>query len=1084
MNISQRIPNLLAGISQQPDNRKRPGQVKDAKNVFPDYALGMLKRPGGQFVSQLIEADAADDNLWFHILRDGNEKYVVQYGDNRFNVWSLIDGQPRAVDMGNNTGVPGTCNVATLTTRSNELREGLIALATETTDLRTVSGDLKETQDGQDATTARHFTITNEFDNGVIDSTVRSGVTLDADGRYTVTKNGTVEQSKVTSITGAFSAGSERTDEYPLIASQGLRLFELHEEVAATHDAADLTAAEDAYEDSGVGALPDYNTAQTNVDTDRDNWETAFDNCAIPDADVPTDHVDITTPGSGFTDGNTPEAAQGGTAPVSGVTGGVFDITVASGEIDAATIVTDPGYHDGDVIQLAGFAGAELTFDRGAYLDGATAADIKTLTLNDTTYILNTAKSVRMTNTRSTSGAPRACGVIKVATFNTKYTVSISQGGTLIATGEADIGSTVTGDELSPLYVAEALRDDFNSNAAANTVNARRSGGVILFENDAGNSSTDPLVITISGGSGASSVFGFSETVASSVDLPESCENNYIVKVVNSSDIDVDDMYVKFETDGAAARGFGVWSECAAPDIEIEFDPLTMPHQLVRNADGSFTYGPVNWDNRLIGDNTTNPIPSFVDAKITGIVFHRNRLGFLSNDNVVFSRSGDITNFWVSSSLTGIDSDPIDISTSGNQPAVLTHGIPTAIGMVLYSSTEQFLLTTDSDVFSPTSTVVKTLSTYDAATDVQPVSLGTTQGFISKTPLYSKFFELLDINIEQPPVMNDTTVTVPELLPRSIDISAVSSDLSLVAFATQGSRDVYMFRFLNEGRNQRTIQTWFQWELTGTVLDQFFDGGTYYAITSNGAEVVIQKFDVSQSNESGFLTLPTGEQTDVCLDMFYVNPHRTYNETDDETTITLPYDHVDGNGNFTVVALGGYLGDAITAASAETVGKVITEDHDASPAYVVTHTADPFGDTFVIDGDYRGLNIIIGYQYDMQIDLPKLYVFDQAEGSVKYDNNADLIIHRLKVSTGLSGPVDYLIDIRGLEQFNETLEVAEPYIYTLNSVNMQSSATHEVPIYQRNENLSLSIKSTGPFPVSLLGYDWEGRYNTRFYRRK
>ena len=285
-----------------------------------------------------------------------------------------------------------------------------------------------------------------------------------------------------------------------------------------------------------------------------------------------------------------------------------------------------------------------------------------------------------------------------------------------------------------------------------------------------------------------------------------------------------------------------------------------------------------------------------------------------------------------------------------------------------------------------------------------------------------------------------------------------------------------MFRFLTQSRTDRQIQTWFRWQITGDLLDHFFDGNTYYAITSNGDEVAVQKFDISQSNESGFLTLPTGEQTDVCLDMFYVNPHRTYDETNDETTITLPYDHVADNGSFTVLALGGYLGDTITAATSETVGKLLTP--------TVTHTAAEFGDTCVIDGDYRGLNLIIGYQYDMQVDLPKLFVYEEEQQAVKYDNNADLIIHRLKVSTGLSSPVDYTINITGFETFNETVEVAEPYVYTLNSVNMQGSATHEVPIYQRNENLSLSIKSTGPFPVSLLGYDWEGRYNTRFYRRK
>ena len=55
--ITQNIPNFLNGISQQPDKKKIPTQVKDAINTFPDYALGMLKRPGGKFVSNLYNAE-------------------------------------------------------------------------------------------------------------------------------------------------------------------------------------------------------------------------------------------------------------------------------------------------------------------------------------------------------------------------------------------------------------------------------------------------------------------------------------------------------------------------------------------------------------------------------------------------------------------------------------------------------------------------------------------------------------------------------------------------------------------------------------------------------------------------------------------------------------------------------------------------------------------------------------------------------------------------------------------------------------------------------------------------------------------
>ena len=61
--ITQDVPNFLNGISQQPDKKKISTQVKDAINAYPDYALGMLKRPGGKFVSNLYNAENINTTL-------------------------------------------------------------------------------------------------------------------------------------------------------------------------------------------------------------------------------------------------------------------------------------------------------------------------------------------------------------------------------------------------------------------------------------------------------------------------------------------------------------------------------------------------------------------------------------------------------------------------------------------------------------------------------------------------------------------------------------------------------------------------------------------------------------------------------------------------------------------------------------------------------------------------------------------------------------------------------------------------------------------------------------------------------------
>ena len=46
--ITQTIPQYSAGISEQPDHLKFPGQVTDVVNAIPDVTKGLFKRPGSK----------------------------------------------------------------------------------------------------------------------------------------------------------------------------------------------------------------------------------------------------------------------------------------------------------------------------------------------------------------------------------------------------------------------------------------------------------------------------------------------------------------------------------------------------------------------------------------------------------------------------------------------------------------------------------------------------------------------------------------------------------------------------------------------------------------------------------------------------------------------------------------------------------------------------------------------------------------------------------------------------------------------------------------------------------------------------
>ena len=100
--VSQRIPNFLGGVSQQADEKLFPGQVKDALNCYPDTTLGMIKRPGGKFLSTLAGIDTAqskDDDAWLTVFRDDDTKYIVSIEKTTgiVRVWDIATGIEQTV---------------------------------------------------------------------------------------------------------------------------------------------------------------------------------------------------------------------------------------------------------------------------------------------------------------------------------------------------------------------------------------------------------------------------------------------------------------------------------------------------------------------------------------------------------------------------------------------------------------------------------------------------------------------------------------------------------------------------------------------------------------------------------------------------------------------------------------------------------------------------------------------------------------------------------------------------------------------------------------------------------------------------
>ena len=142
------------------------------------------------------------------------------------------------------------------------------------------------------------------------------------------------------------------------------------------------------------------------------------------------------------------------------------------------------------------------------------------------------------------------------------------------------------------------------------------------------------------------------------------------------------------------------------------------------------------------------------------------------------------------------------------------------------------------------------------------------------------------------------------------------------------------------------------------------------------------------------------------------------------------------------------------------------------------------GSNMELDGDWSGETFLIGYQFTMQIDLPTIYVTRLEGESYKADSRANTVLHRVKFAFGPVGIYETTLNRTGRDPYTELFEVSNANQYVANTASiLEDNKLRSVPIYDRNTNVALSVKSTHPAPANILYMTWEGVYNNNFYTR-
>ena len=984
--ISQKIPNLIGGVSQQPDSIKLSTQLRVCDNYYPDVTLGLTKRPGMRGVSKLV--NAVSDGTWFTIFRDDKEKYLVQFSKaGALKVWSA------------NNGIQQTVNAVAAEATAYAVHDSFDDLTTlQVNDyIFVLNRNITVAQAGTTSAAQTPYAFVTI-------------VTIAYSSTYIITLNGTAfsyatptsgsTQLNVSDIVGGLAAAINGNANWVATAIGNSIHIRRNTNVDFTIEAkgGSTGTAINAYK--GVVTSPANLPTQflnnlkikvggTESVAEDDYWvvfrtedngasglghwdETIAPSTVLGINEETLPHVIIREANGTFTYRKLDEASAIASAGTSVVTGIPTAVSITS--------ATSAGHVIGEQIETTGGVGKNLRIR---------VDKIRSDTVTNS-YAANSSSYVKqVTEVVSTGPLPIVQyynGVLYGGITVTKYHWYLSN---------VQIGITSNANPLvigDTTYIINSTFQSIGNELRAGLTTTQTTFGII-----------DEISITQPGQ-------GYAATNVVSIPAGDS----FTITSVNTQNLEGDNTRLQY------------------------------------------------WKPRVVGDTNSNPFPSFVGFSLDSISFFKNRLVFTSRQNAICSQAGDYFNFFASTVITIVDSDPIDISASSLKPIRLKQVVPAPRGLILFGDNAQYILETTTEAFSSKTAEINLLSSYSQSDKVSPVDIGPSFVFVEEGLKAASVFEMnIGDNIGGKPVVMELTRPIPSYVPAVITtFKASQASNTLAMLSKQEPSSLYLYRFFMLGETR--ISGWFRWNMPGTIEHFDFDQDLMYVITKHGSNYVLSVMSLITETPSESL-LFEGEYLDVRLDLFDYSPTLTYDAGTDLTHVCFKDGFEDTNEQAVLMYLNpdvaGYFEEqTITVDMTKAVGQ----------RYFLT-----------VEGNQTTSLFALGYKYEALAQLPAFYYSDSAAAGEKKDTVNVPYVSRLRIDSYNSGPYRAVVRAQGRNEFSLALPQISADYYKANNIPIIRNAQSVVPILAKGTQFEFELIADSPFPTAFTSVTWEGTYNTK-----
>ena len=725
--------------------------------------------------------------------------------------------------------------------------------------------------------------------------------------------------------------------------------------------------------------------------------------------------------------------------------------------------------------------GTELTVnkpDGTAYLNTSTPRSVmKTVTIADFTFVVNTSITAAMDSTLSGGTGTKAIIFINQATADTIYSVTID--------GVTVTDNTHTDSILSTDTIAADLKTGLDAGLTGFTIT--RNGPVLYVrKNDNSNFSIDG-----SDTQGDTKMTIIKDSVQRFTDLPTVSPNGYVVEIKGDEDTNFDNYYVKFVTNNGGAFEEGQWEETVEAGIPFKFDYATMPHVLIRQADGNFRFAKVDgdtytasgvsftlpkWGERTVGDVISAPDPSFIGNKINNVFFFRNRLGFLAGDNVILSRVSEFFNFFPETVVSVLDNEPIDVAASHTKVAILKSAVTMGEKLILFSEQTQFVLTSSADNLTPKTANVIVVTEFESSAAAQPVGSGSSIYFLTQKGSFAGIREYILQGESQIRDAANVTIHVPRLIPTNVFKMAVSTNQDiLVVLGSDNPNKLYVYRWLYGADGQKALSSWFTYSINTnrSILNVDFIGTDLFAVIEEANKVTLEKIpfetEFREANASFEYHLDhkvTEATTGVSV---------SYSSGTGLSTFTVPY-RLRANMNI----VGRYLGSGETSTFVDAQGN--TKTLTSGQVLSTTNLTNGSTSTITATGDFRNSKFIIGEPFEMHYRFSKQRLTEQGAGSPEYVGGR-LQIHHFYIKYEDAGffKVEVTPENRDTSIHKFTGRLLGSASASIGQINLDTG-TFKVPIMSRSDRVDVDIKNDTFLPTRLASAEYEGIFHIRSRR--